>query len=171
MTKIVNLFAGPGAGKSTTAAGLFYLMKLKGMNVELATEYAKDLTWSERYGCLAVQPLVFGKQLSRLERLIGKVDFIITDSPILLSVIYNSRYPTSFSRSVTDIFNSMPNINFYLDRKGRKYNPKGRSQTLEESKGIDLKIHSLLLDLKVPFTTILSGKTAARKIFKATVDK
>jgi len=29
--KVINLFAGPGAGKSTTAAGLFYYMKKLGM--------------------------------------------------------------------------------------------------------------------------------------------
>jgi adenylate kinase family enzyme len=31
--KVINLFAGPGAGKSTTAAALFSKMKWKGYNV------------------------------------------------------------------------------------------------------------------------------------------
>jgi dephospho-CoA kinase len=33
--RVINLAAGPGAGKSTTAAGLFNIMKLKGLKVEL----------------------------------------------------------------------------------------------------------------------------------------
>ena len=40
--KVINLFAGPGAGKSTTAAGLFHLMKIAGMNVELVTEFSRS---------------------------------------------------------------------------------------------------------------------------------
>jgi len=40
-TKVINLFAGPGAGKSTTAAGLFAEMKRANVDVELVTEYVK----------------------------------------------------------------------------------------------------------------------------------
>lgn len=39
---VINIFGAPGAGKSTTAAALFALMKLEGYKVELATEHAKD---------------------------------------------------------------------------------------------------------------------------------
>ena len=42
MTKVINLFGGPGAGKSTIAAGLFYNMKIAGYNVERADEWIKD---------------------------------------------------------------------------------------------------------------------------------
>jgi hypothetical protein len=44
--KVINLWAGPGAGKSTTAAGLF-LMKLTGRRVELVTEYAKEVVYDQ----------------------------------------------------------------------------------------------------------------------------
>jgi len=44
---IVDFFAGPGAGKSTTAADVFAKLKWRGVNAELIGEYAKDLTWSE----------------------------------------------------------------------------------------------------------------------------
>ena len=47
--KVINLFAGPGTGKSTTAAGLFYKMKSKGYMVELVTEFAKDLVYQESF--------------------------------------------------------------------------------------------------------------------------
>ncbi len=52
---IINLLGGPGSGKSTTAAGLFNIMKTEGMSVEFAGEFAKDLTWSERKFCLTDQ--------------------------------------------------------------------------------------------------------------------
>ena len=43
---VINLLGSPGAGKSTTAARLFYELKMKGVKCELITEYAKD---SESY--------------------------------------------------------------------------------------------------------------------------
>jgi len=39
---ILNLYGAPGAGKSTGAAYIFSKLKLKGYNVELVTEFAKD---------------------------------------------------------------------------------------------------------------------------------
>jgi len=44
-TIVVNLFAGPGAGKTTTMAGLFSKLKLDNIVCEMATEFAKELTW------------------------------------------------------------------------------------------------------------------------------
>lgn len=170
-TVIVNLFGGPGIGKSTCAAHLFYLLKTANQEAELVTEYAKDLTWSDRYKCLTCQPYVFGKQLYRLERLIGKVKYIVNDSPILLSIIYNQRYPGAFDLAVQTIFSLMNNRNFLLVRGDRRYSIKGRNQTKQEAVEIDKRIRKLLLDCKVSFTTINSDVNAAEKIFEAVVDK
>ncbi len=170
-TTVINLFGGPGSGKSTIAAGVFHFMKLTNLNVELVDEYAKHLTWSERRECLKCQPYIFGKQYYKIFTLLDKVDFIITDSPILLSAVYNKHSPPSFNRSVIDIFNSMNNWNFYLKRSGRVYNPKGRSQTLSEAEQIDEQIVRLLLDNAVPATTIVADVSAAEKIFQLAVDK
>jgi len=42
---LVNLFAGPGTGKSTTMAGLFSELKFMGVNCEQAPEFAKEKVW------------------------------------------------------------------------------------------------------------------------------
>lgn len=39
---IIDLIGGPGSGKSTTAAGLFYKLKKLGYNCEMSLEFAKD---------------------------------------------------------------------------------------------------------------------------------
>lgn len=44
---VINLFGEPGAGKSTGAAYVFAMLKMNGVNAELVTEYAKDITWEE----------------------------------------------------------------------------------------------------------------------------
>lgn len=45
MLEVISLWAGPGAGKSTTVAALFNLMKRERYSVELVTEVAKDCTY------------------------------------------------------------------------------------------------------------------------------
>ena len=86
--KVINLFAGPGAGKSTTRAGLFYLMKQNRYNVEETTEYAKDLTRDKDVSILSDQLYILAKQNRKLNRLQGKVDYALTDAPLLLNVHY-----------------------------------------------------------------------------------
>ena len=47
-TIVVNLFGGPGSGKSTFMANLFYHLKCRGVEVVMAPEFAKDSVWEER---------------------------------------------------------------------------------------------------------------------------
>ena len=81
MTIIVNLFAGPGSGKSTTAAGVFYHLKRKNINCELVREYAKELVWEKSFEKLKDQGHVTLEQQHRVNILKPYVDVIVTDSP------------------------------------------------------------------------------------------
>ena len=47
-TIIVNLFGGPGTGKSTGAAYIFSQLKLAGIDCEFVSEFAKDKVWERR---------------------------------------------------------------------------------------------------------------------------
>ena len=44
---VVNLFAGPGAGKSTGATYIFSKLKMLGIDAEYVSEFAKDKVWEE----------------------------------------------------------------------------------------------------------------------------
>lgn len=156
MTTVINLFGGPGCGKSTMAAGIFHRYKEQNISIELVTEFAKDLTWSQRWKCLDCQPYIFGEQVYRIERLIDKVDYIVTDSPFLLSAIYmKSKYPESFRTAIVDIYNSFDNRNFLLERL-KPYHENGRTQNKSAAVAIDEKIEKFLVDNSIPFTR-LSG--------------
>jgi hypothetical protein len=161
---VVNLFAGPGAGKSTMAAGLFYELKMRSHNVELVLEYAKDLTWEGRTATLNNQAYVFGKQLQRLERLRGKVDVIVTDSPILLSCIYAPEsYPPSWFDFVNRVDRSFETFNVYLIRT-KLYKTEGRTQTHEEAQAIDKKVRSFLELCRKDFFEAYGDRTGLNMI-------
>lgn len=145
---VVNLCGAPGAGKSTGAAYVFSKLKMQGVNCELVTEYAKDKVWEEDTTALNNQAYVFGHQLFRLTKLEGKVDVAITDSPLLLSLIYNNdkkRLGEAFNEVVKNCFNSFDNINFFIHRV-KPYDPKGRLQTEKESDELSEIIRNCFID-------------------------
>ncbi len=145
-TKVINLFAGPGTGKSTTAAGLFNLMKLGGYRCELVTEYAKTLTYEDRMTTLQNQLYIFAKQFHKMQILVEQVNWIITDSPLLLSLVYGRKEMeqlSTFAPYVCEVNTLFDNYNFYLYRV-KEYQPYGRIQTEEKAREIDLEIRSML---------------------------
>ena len=142
---IVNLFGVPGAGKSTGAAYIFSQLKMRGVNAELITEFAKDKVWENNEKVFKNQLYLFGKQSFRISRVQDEVDVIVTDSPLLLSILYNQTpiLGENFNQLVYDVFNSYNNIN-YLIKRTKPYNPAGRLQTEEESDALAEPLISLL---------------------------
>lgn len=151
--QVINLFGGPGCGKSTTAAGLFYKMKHEGKKVELVTEYAKDIVWADRHRELDDQLYITGKQHHRLFHLKNKVDYCITDSPLLLSLVYNRTMPQTFHPFVVDVFHMYDNLAVILNRT-KPYTLFGRNQTEDEARELDRQIYSLVHST-LPSTHIL----------------
>lgn len=148
-TKVINLWAGPGAGKSTLAAGLFFVMKTKGYKVELVTEFAKELVYSEKFAALNDQEYVTNIQEARLERLVGKVDYIITDSPLPLAEIYvqgSDEYRARCTKHAWDLFAKYDNLNLFVNRV-KPYAAYGRTQTETEARIIDEKLRDLTAGL------------------------
>lgn len=157
---VINLFGAPGAGKSTTAAYVFGELKTMGLNVELVTEYAKDLVWENRLEELGNQIICFGEQLRRMERLVNKVDIIVTDSPILLNAYYNHDKYVNLVPLVLEINNQYENVNFFLER-AFKYDPKGRTQNEEEANQVGDELKLLLHQLNIDYT-LLKGDMSSR---------
>jgi protein-disulfide isomerase len=60
-TIFVNLFGGPGTGKSTLCAGIFSQLKIKGIDCEMALEYVKDLVWEESFEKIKTEYVDNGK--------------------------------------------------------------------------------------------------------------
>lgn len=159
MTKkllVLNLFGGPGCGKSTTATGVFHELKKRNIKSEYVHEYAKDLTWDENFNVLQNGIYVLAKQYHKIWRLQNKVDIVVTDSPLLLNMIYNTKHH-DLTRSLFDEFD---NENYFIIRS-KNYQQYGRTQTLDQAKEIDEKVKDVLTSY--PFE-ILGYNTAARVI-------
>lgn len=164
-TLVVNLFAGPGSGKSTTAAGIFFELKTRGINCELACEYAKDLTWEQRHRTFDNQIYIFAKQHHRIHRLLGQVEVIITDSPLLLTLIYDGNKNSSLRNLALSEHNKMWTYNAFIKRL-KKYNPKGRNQTEDESRILDNKIIDMLDDNNQLYETFDGNAEGKDRIVK-----
>lgn len=160
---VVNLFGVPSAGKSTGAAYIFSKIKMDGINAELITEFAKDKVWEENSEVFKPdnQCYLFGKQFYRMSRCKDKVDVIVTDSPLPLSIFYNKSnvLGEDFNKTIMNCFNSFDNISYLLLRD-KPYNPKGRLQTEAESDA-----------LKEPLVNLLQGRNIKYKTVKGNVEE
>ena len=161
-TKVINIFGAPSSGKSTVRAGLFSLLKKEyQMAVEEVTEYAKDLVWDNHINVLKDQIMVFAEQNHRQERLRGQVDYIITDSPILLPILYykvnGCKQPESLLTLIHDTWLSYENVNIMLTRH-HPFDNVGRVQgTDEQANQIHDDLVKLLSDLDVDYVNVSSN--------------
>lgn len=144
---VVNLYGAPGAGKSTGAAYIFSRLKMRGINAELVTEFAKDKVWEESKAVFQNQIYIFGKQYFRISRVQDKVDVVITDSPILLSSFYANDpvLGDEFDRMVTKISRSYDSMDVFINRT-KPYNGAGRFQTEAESDDLSRGLHDFLME-------------------------
>lgn len=163
MTIVINLLGGSGLGKSTTAALVFGELKLLSQEAELVQEYAKEWAWSGKKIKPEDQDHICDEQWNRESRLYGKVDFIITDSPMVLGPMYQKYYSgddpiyTKISDLVqTSEKKDVKYMNFLLTRN-KKFNPKGRFETEDQAKEVDEFLKKYLTDKQIPFHTIESG--------------
>lgn len=150
-TIMVNVYGGPGCGKSTTAAGVFALLKIHKVECELVTEFAKDLTWEDRHKTLENQLYILAKQYHKVWRLPAKLEVVVTDAPILFSGLYSD--DAIIKDLALHYFNEQYNMNFFLDRV-KEYNPVGRNQTEEEAKELDKKNLQLLKDENIEYRVV-----------------
>lgn len=160
--RVINFFGGPGAGKSTAAAGLFYELKKRWFRAELVTEFAKELVWAGNAHMLSQQNFIFANQEHRLARLDGQVDVAVSDSPLLLSAYYApDAYELSFKQSVFSFFSTYENINIFV-RRSHRYSAAGRLQNQDEADAIARTMEDFLQDNGIPYYAITASDASPR---------
>lgn len=155
----INLYAGPGAGKSTLASWLFAELKLRNYSIELVSEYVKAWAIAKRTIHPFDQVFLMGKQLQcEYQFLTNGVKHIITDSPVFLAAAY-ARIYNPYLLNVANQMESImceyekhhPAINIFLKR-GDYFQQEGRFHNRTQAEEIDLTILSRLIANGLEFT-------------------
>ncbi len=168
-TIVINLFGEPGAGKSTAAMDITARLKRKGINAEYISEFAKDKVYENNGEVFKHQEYLFGKQSFKMGRVRNKVQAMVVDSPLLLSIIYNNDKTLGhdFEETVWNIFNSYDNRNYLLTRK-HTYEDEGRFQNEEEAlevrKQIIKSLDTMNITYKLATSSELDCEVIANKI-------
>lgn len=154
---VINGYGGPGAGKSTACMEITAALKKAGYGAEYVQEYAKELVYDKNMemldGSAKNQFEILKEQTRRVERLYDQVDFIVTDSPILLNEIYNKELTPEYRDIVGKIQNSYSNFSFFIERDVSNFEEEGRIHNLAESIQKDQEIRDMLLDNDIKYKT------------------
>lgn len=161
-TIVINIAGGPGTGKTTVAALLFSRLKEKGYEVENVSEFAKELVWEGRNEAFNDRLYMHGEQNHRLMEMNNKLDYIITDSPLFLTSIYNNYYlKDKFSNSYNKMIDIVTletykiyNNKVYLLARDTKYKTIGRRENIKDAVNIDNSIKSYLNKNKIKYKEI-----------------
>lgn len=170
---LVNLYGAPGTGKSTGAAYIYSKLKLEGINCELVTEYAKDMVWDQNKKAIYNQAYIFGNQYYRISRLENEVDVVITDSPLLLSIIYNKdkRLGNEFIQLVKSVSNSYENRIDILFKKVKQYKTVGRLHNEEQSDKLYNEIKDLLDTVNPDYEVVEATQEGYEKVIEMIKEK
>lgn len=164
----ISFFGAPSAGKSTTAAHVFSVLKEKGYHAELVPEWVKKLAHQKIQLTKWHQLLIFAEQLMSEHILQERDDdlIIVSDSPVFLGWMYAQHNGVEYAQELKNIWrmyrdSAPPEIVIRLNPEGRHYNPKGRWQTKEEALQLDGKLMQMIQAEGIPYTEFLASEKDA----------
>lgn len=150
----INLFGGPGVGKSTLAARIFAALKAEDANIELVTEFAKLRVYENRPIRGWDYVSTFAAQHRAEQRFLEGGTTIVTDSPMLLQCFYARRHDCPVTQQLFAIAarweKEYPSCNILVMPQG-DYMVRGRWQDAKEA----ARIHGCmwgLLESEVYYT-------------------
>lgn len=154
---VINGYGGPGAGKSTACLEITAALKKEGYNAEYVQEYAKELVYEKDMEMLDGSPEhqyeILKEQTRRMDRLYDQVDFIVTDSPILLNEIYNKELTPEYESLVNELQGEYINYSFFMERDASNFEEEGRIHNLTESIEKDNEIKDMLQKNEIKYKT------------------
>lgn len=149
----IQFFGAPGTGKSVLAHEALTYFKKAGMNCEIVLELAREWAYINRGIQSMDQIYLFASQMTREDSLLSrdKVDFVITDSPLLLNCWYSRNQNPVFWQSLEPLVKLFDKrfepINFFCPiNKSYKFHQEGRHFTEDKSTMISESMYQLVED-------------------------
>lgn len=168
----INLYGGPGIGKSTVSSIVFSELKVRGFNAEIVHEYAKELVYEGfdlRKADSNFQYRIIMEQLRRELLFMGKAEYLVTDSPLLLNAFYSKE---KRALDLAQAHDSDTNLHFYLIRSNETFEGRGRSHSEKESISIDKEMIKFLKKNGIePIIVDGDSKIKAMKIVDIILEK
>lgn len=157
-TKVIGLLGAPGSGKSTQAAHLYAQLSQQGKSVELVREFVKEsYAWPGRLVNPFNQIHAIATQIQRESSLFGKVETIVTDSPVILGLFYlEHSHSVPWFREFVEGYHvlcqqySVRQEYYYMDLSV-PYRQEGRYQNEDESKEINANLLLFLKNNKINY--------------------
>ncbi len=167
----IALLGGPGSGKSTQCAHFFSILKTESVLIEQIQEWVRE---AFNKGLLPsnnpwVQFWVYEEQKKKEDCIPKEIQYIVTDSPTLLSYIYALRYSKIpddsylIIKMYENFINDLKRYQYiFVCTREKKYVKDGtRSQSEDEAKDLDKHIIQLLEHHHIKYT-VLNGTTTER---------
>lgn len=154
---VIQFFGGPGVGKSTVAAYLYYRFKKAGFRTELVGEAAREIIYNSDPSVTAPQLidnqlLLAGMQYERLLRLKRHgIEVAISDSPLIQGVLYAPQEQQHELHALLGSFaRGFNHTNVLIERELGHYDKESRAQTEAEAVLLDVKTKELLFGIDSP---------------------
>ena len=171
-SKVINFIGAPSVGKSLMTALTFAELKCMHKSAELVQEYAKQLVWQERFEELNNQWFVSNSQYKMLKALQGRVEWILTDSPLLLGLFYNTFHKDNVcniqktEKMILSRMSEFDNVYIFLERGDFPYEQTGRIHTRLESDEIQCQLKELMDKLGIKYLQVKSDKGSIPEIVR-----
>lgn len=158
----INLFGGPGVGKTTLASSVFALLRRQGVPCEMVPEWIKQWAYEGRVQQGFDPFYAFARQLHSEEESLRHVGVTISDSPVYLQCMYADKNAPSIADDMWSIAHTYeqtyPSRNYYVTRDG-DYEQSGRWESHADAVDMDLHIRSKLLLYKIPHKVVCRNDT------------
>lgn len=167
MTKLINIFGAPASGKTSMSYALAARLKQRGDTVFLAQEFATELILAGRFVELANQDFLFAEMLRRISLAYGKVDYIITDCPLLINLVYlhknfktivpKLKWQSAFEAHIIAAHQVHKGINILMEFSEEMYTADNRIHTIKDCLEIEKFTKEMFAQLNEPYSAFKTG--------------
>lgn len=169
--KRIALMGGAGCGKSTQCARFFSDLKSESIQVEQVQEWVREAFNKNLIpkGNAWTQFWIYEEQKRKEDCIPKEIEYIVTDSPTLLSYVYALQYAKRpddnylIIKMYENFINDLSRYDYvFLCKREKPYVKDGtRIQTKEEAAKLDNIIIHMLEQHNIEYT-VLSGSTTER---------